>query len=452
MSLRHIRLRNFRGFQDASLPLKPLTVLLGPNSAGKSSFGHALAALAHANREFVSGSVNLTPPQRRVEEWPVDLGATLDLRTRDASGRVQIGLTIDSGTIEFGFGDIPDTPDLLLSSLTHPSDEQSAHPVEMSTGEPTLPAPSANVSPLIRFDTVVDAPEHSIRLTRMNAVQWKDAAQETTVLLQGLILRAVRHTPGGTPRIVSVVAANELAGLFDTITYLRPNRAPPCRRYRDALGANQPIGYSGEYAVGLFHRLRDTTVSYARSDAWSITTATLETAVNEWLSHFRLADDLTAVALEPDEMSLRVRLKDQAPHDITEVGFGVSQIVPVVVAGLLQDPKGLLIVDLPEAHLHPRPQACVADFFCSLAMSGRSILVETHSEMFFHRLRLRAAQDPRVAEKIAVYFIDSPNKGVCTPPRLVPLDAHGPVQWPEGFMQEAWEIETQIQAAQTPRR
>ena len=50
MNIRAIRLQNFRGFRDACIELKPLTVLLGPNSSGKSSFGQALAAMAHAHK------------------------------------------------------------------------------------------------------------------------------------------------------------------------------------------------------------------------------------------------------------------------------------------------------------------------------------------------------------------------------------------------------------------
>jgi predicted ATPase len=112
----------------------------------------------------------------------------------------------------------------------------------------------------------------------------------------------------------------------------------------------------------------------------------------------------------------------------------------------LQPENSLFIVDLPEAHLHPRPQSDLADFFCSLALSNRFSLVETHSEMFFHRLRLRAEMDEKLARSIAVYFIDKPKEGLCSHPRPVGLVFDEQINWPVGFLQEAWEIESQIEA------
>lgn len=153
-----------------------------------------------------------------------------------------------------------------------------------------------------------------------------------------------------------------------------------------------------------------------------------------------------------NDLQLRVAPNGQSPHDITEIGFGVSQVIPVLVAGLLQPKDSLFIVDLPEAHLHPRPQGAIADFFCSLALAGKTSLVETHSEMFFHQLRLRAAMDPRLMENIAVYFIDRPVDGICSKPRLVDLGYEGELQWPEGFLQEAWETESSISAVREAQR
>jgi predicted ATP-dependent endonuclease of OLD family len=69
MSLDTIGLENFRGFSKASIALKPLTVLLGANSSGKSSFGNAMAAMAHAHYLYGSSSqANLTPMSAGAKE------------------------------------------------------------------------------------------------------------------------------------------------------------------------------------------------------------------------------------------------------------------------------------------------------------------------------------------------------------------------------------------------
>src|SRR5207244_653105 len=102
------RLRNFRGFTSAALELKPLTVLVGPNSAGKSSFGHALAAMAHAQWAH-SGSTQATLSPINIaaaEQWPIDLGGYHDLRTDGINDRVYIELVTSEGEISYGFGGV----------------------------------------------------------------------------------------------------------------------------------------------------------------------------------------------------------------------------------------------------------------------------------------------------------------------------------------------------------
>jgi hypothetical protein len=115
-----IRLRNFRGFEETTLPLSPLTVLLGPNSAGKSSFGHAVAAMAHAQRtQFGSVQATLTPPDtdEAWDAWPVHLGDFKDVRTVGRAGRVFVDFLTPEGWVEQGFGDVGGVSDLRLSYL-----------------------------------------------------------------------------------------------------------------------------------------------------------------------------------------------------------------------------------------------------------------------------------------------------------------------------------------------
>ena len=76
---------------------------------------------------------------------------------------------------------------------------------------------------------------------------------------------------------------------------------------------------------------------------------------------------------------------------IADVGFGVSQLLPILVIGLRSGRASLLILEQPEIHLHPRLQANLADFLLTLAASGRRIIVETHSDHFINRLRRRIA-------------------------------------------------------------
>lgn len=473
MDIKAIRLRNFRGFKDARIELKPLTVLLGPNSAGKSSFGQALAAMAHVHKYYASTpQASLTPPASgNIEAWPVDLGKTNDLRTEDTEGPVTIELETIGGLVELGFGGIPDTEDeLLLSYIAHPSGEQSAAQKPLHKAVKMVPKEQTS-------GVVIEGAFHQassatdlklvIEIRRINERQWQEDKTEVSVILDGLVVKAVQHMTG-TPRVLSGAASDVLRSFLEKLTYLRANRKRPARGYEDKLQKFQPIGYSGESTPTILLNKGPVQVKYAEPPAisngvdearkndrkWKEKQESLSDALNAWLFRLDIASHVEIVPPSgvSKELQMRVSPKDQSKHDITEIGFGVSQVIPVLVAGLLQPEDSLLIVDLPEAHLHPRPQSSIADFFCSLALSGRTALVETHSEMFFHRLRLRAAQDPSLMDKIAVYFIDRPTDGICSKPRLVDLGYEGELQWPDGFLQEAWETESQINAVREAQR
>lgn len=362
--------------------------------------------------------------------------------------------------MELGFGGLAHTQDLLLSFISHVSRDQSTA-VGTAVNAPIITYPHSQITGVVPVGGIFKDISSLVELKKVDEGTWREGANESSVILDGLILRAVTHMTG-TARPLDNVAQQELRHLFENLTYLRANRKRPARGYLQGVSRPQAIGYSGEYTASILHAKGKDKVDYLMpskipktideakkmSFAWDAKQATLHDALQEWLSHIDLADSIEAIvpSSRKDHVMMRVGPKGCTAHDITEVGFGISQIVPVLVAGLLQPKDSLFIVDLPEAHLHPRPQAAVADFFCSLALSGRSALVETHSETFFDRLRLRATMDPSLMEKIAVYFIDDPIDGDCQPPRPVGLRYEDELRWPVGFMLEAWETETQISA------
>lgn len=460
MSLQAVRLSNFRGFRDSELKLKRLTVLLGPNSSGKSSFGHALAAISHAHRIYRgTPQATLTPSQEEARDWPVDLGGLRDLRTTGAEGPVTLELTTTSGLIKIGFG-IEAVPSLVPSYFVIPEGESSSGdaaslPITQSRAEGGhIVGVSTSVDAVERNHSFVSKPY--IELTRINEGEWVESGVSSVVILEGLLPKGFAHH-GGTSRLVSGTALDELESILTHTTYLRASRRRPFRTYPNEIGKYQDIGYGGEHTAAILQKR--VKVVYAAVPPFStrktpktidsvpIKEGLLSSAVQTWLRHLGLAHSVESVRIEKSDRS-RLRLMVTPPgqdaHNITEVGFGVSQVLPIITAGLLQQKDSLFIVDLPEAHLHPKPQAELADFFCSLALSGRYSLVETHSEMFFHRLRLRAEMIPELRENIAVYFLNAADKNGCCEPRPVGLTLSKEPEWPVGFFQEGWEMEVQL--------
>jgi predicted ATPase len=472
MSINAIRLRNFRGFRDETLHLKPLTVLLGPNSSGKSSFGHALAAMAHCQWLYGGGGQRATlTPTNDSDDWPIDLGGTKDLRTHGESGRVYVELLTDGGLLELGFGGSdPSEDNLRINYVSYPFSPGVSSGTKPPSDRPRDVIPEAE-SDVVRADIgPVSEPPSALALHRMNESIWWDENEnvQASVDLEGLIIRSVKHL-GHTLLPLNREVRDAVSSLFKNLAYLRATRRRPSRSYRDEVGARQAIGYAGEWtATILQERGPDpivffgpprvpSTVEEARrgfDTGWEERRQSLVEAVGWWLQQLGLATSVESVRSLDDKrrLHIRVSLPGQQPHDITEIGFGVSQILPVLTAGLMQPGKSMFVVDLPEAHLHPWPQARLADFFCSLALSGRCALVETHSEMFFHRLRLRGEMNPELLDKIAVYFIDEPKDGKCSPPRPVGLSSSEQLKWPAGFLAEAWDTEKHIKIIREARR
>ena len=185
------------------------------------------------------------------------------------------------------------------------------------------------------------------------------------------------------------------------------------------------------------------------SATWTGAEGTLTSAVSLWMQYLELARAVVATPVGRDAR-LEVTLEG-GTRALTEVGFGLSQVLPILVAGLCLDNEGILIVEQPEGQLHPRPQAALADFFCFLAKTGRGALIETHSEAFFHRLRLRAAMDDELASKIAVYALDRPEDGKCCKPKFIDLGEDREMDWPNGFMTDGGEEALSLLAVRAAR-
>lgn len=128
---------------------------------------------------------------------------------------------------------------------------------------------------------------------------------------------------------------------------------------------------------------------------------------NKWLSAFGFN-----VNVEKSEDVIHHLLVNQnsLDYDITDVGFGVSQILPIIVQGFLAINNSLNIVEQPEIHLHPRMQANLANLFSDIVARGRKkMIVETHSEYFLRRLR-RLIADPEfkglTPEDVSIYYFE----------------------------------------------
>jgi predicted ATPase len=228
--------------------------------------------------------------------------------------------------------------------------------------------------------------------------------------------------------------------LGDRVSYLGPLRQDPEVVYRRTPPSRPRfLGTKGEFTAPALHALRNQHVSVPMPDLEQVQVVRLSEAMNAWVSFLEAATTIET----RDKGRLGFELVVTQPHlakpvDLTSVGVGVSQVVPVVLLCLLSEPGGVLLLEQPELHLHPAMQQRLADFFVRMARSGRQLVVETHSEYLVNRLRLRVAQDQTDATSALVSVINVSREKGRTHCEKVDVNRYGSIeQWPAGFFDQA---------------
>jgi predicted ATPase len=259
-------------------------------------------------------------------------------------------------------------------------------------------------------------------------------------------------------------AASYTQGYFYTaVRYLGPLRDEPRSFYPlEALGNPTDIGYRGEHTAAVLDLHKDVSVEFFSSkdierfpDRSPKRRAPLHRAVIDWLSYMGVAEDVSTIDRGTLGHQLRVQPGETADfYDLTNVGVGVSQVLPIVVMTLLAESPCLLIFEQPELHLHPKVQARLADFFLAASLLGKQCILETHSEYMVERFRRRIAEAEggKLEQQLKIYFTEKRDgETTCRP---VHVSRYGAIaDWPKDFFdQSQLETERILMAARRKRK
>jgi len=247
--------------------------------------------------------------------------------------------------------------------------------------------------------------------------------------------------------------------LDKNLKYLGPLREEPRRAYLHSGSPFPEIGKKGEYAAQILWLEKNNKVRFIKDLQQEPVESNLMEAVAEIF--------LSLGVIEPIDVSSTKRLIYQVLFGIGEapfkkqvtmadVGFGMSQLLPIIVMGLRSPESSILVFEQPEIHLHPKLQSNLADFMLKLAISGKRVLVETHSDYFIHRLRRRIAEDKsdKLRDKISILFVRPPSEGKGAVVEPLHVDKYGVIEnWPPDFFPESGdEAEAIIRASLEKRK
>ena len=396
--MNEIRIKNFRCFrEEQTARLAPLTLLVGENSTGKTSF----MAMIRALWDIAYGAHN---PD--FKEGPYDLGS-FDEIAHHRGGRIS-----QAGAFEAGFDTVswPGGRDGKGKSREMPLNFQV---VFEKRG--TIPVPV-----ITRYDHVGTWIEERFDQKQTYTIQlgnddgsWKREMSVPSgrpldiddgwtmprhyryslavILLGGDQEERHKFTPlNDSPNLESDnwerfgTVAVFLLPLHQQRPFASaPVRSKPLRTYDPSRPAPDPEGdYVPMYLANIFFQNRQ---------RW----ATLKKRLQDFGRDAGLFDEISIKPLgkrdsEPFQVQVRKgggRLKGPR-RNLIDVGYGVSQVLPVITELLRQDSPSMFLLQQPEVHLHPSAQAALGSLFCEVAGADRQIVVETHSDHLLDRVRM----------------------------------------------------------------
>jgi predicted ATPase len=435
-----LSLRNFKAFKHLErLDLKDLTILVGRNSCGKSSIIHSLLLLKQTleseseNDLCIEGrylkysslkEISHGSPSANRANIEYEFGIAKD-GTHDYPAQIRIAFKNDKrgGVYVPSISHYSITKDDLTTRL----DRMTKSALRRHYGQVFAKIESGYKS----SKTVIN-----------KFVPWNiDIVLETPPERDNQILPNTHFAT--LPFLAGFRNEYELTRIFAksvrSMRYLSPLRARPERAYIHYTDDAGLLDVDGSNSAHVLFAKRNETV------IWKKELYSLEDAVNKCVKVIGLSQTLTPARIGSIIYRVGMSLNGLTSSvSLADVGFGYSQILPLILLGLLSTSSDLMLVEQPEIHLHPASAANLADLFLGFVEDGKRFLVETHSQEFINKLRLRVIQNPELKSKINVVFVEQDEFSTASVKQFQ-IDENGMFpEWPQGFVDTSESLALQI--------
>lgn len=418
------------GPDPVRVELAPITLVFGPNSAGKSSL---LSTLTLLRQTLASDD----PTHLRLRGDLVDVGSyRLAVHGHDESQRMTLGISFSAPGEVSGF--VPGDVQREIVQEFGFDPETGTAPVRtlrLRLGE------AAAEFPLAPDGTYPDVVEETPGAWVDNLMAMADRAGVGGG--NSMYVRPMVAREGAAEAVASgdrVAAAgmqfaiqlqNEFSDVLSRVAYIGPMRAQPDRTAMLSTVAYRYVGPSGEH-----------TTEVLSDHDW------LVDAVNEWMGRLGIGYQVQILVPVSEQVIMTagdfavlglLDVREDPPVLVSSraVGFGISQVTPIVVQSLLSE-RGVLLIEQPEVHIHPRLQSAIGDLLIhSVQERGNQMLIETHSEHLVLRLLRRVREGVLHPDDLAILYVDTLADGGAHVRRLE-VDADGDLieGWPGGFFDE----------------
>ena len=470
--LTSLRIQNFKSWRDTDeIRLAPLTVIFGANSSGKSSLGHLLLALkqtaisADRNRALNLGDSNTL----------IDLGTFSEcIHNHDVKQKMgfHLGWRLSDNLVvknPIGMANQYEGDSLELDVSLLATDARAR------LGRVSSNDPAVNYIPRVEaLKYVLKQGENktlAFELTRAETGKWAEPKSHPLKLIKAIGRKwpieepekfyrfsetsIARYQNAGFMTDFALATETMLKGLF----YLGPLRERPRRTYLWSGNTPDDVGRDGENAVAAMLAADEAGRSLNRRKGAH--QHIFGQFIAGWLKELGIIETFDVRPLAQGRKDYEVVIKtdaNAAEVKISDVGIGVSQVLPALVQAFYCPRNSTVWMEQPEIHLHPRIQAELADAFISAVQSwekGRprnvQLIVESHSEHFLSRLQRRIAENAIQIEDVAIYFVR--RSGSASTLEELRLNGFGDIEnWPENFFgDEMADATARMVAAAKPR-
>lgn len=455
--LRDLRIKNFKCWSDTgTIKMSPITLFFGTNSSGKSSIGQFLMMLRQTvdlpdrKAVFYTGGKNSA----------VQLGSYHDMvYQRNSDARISFDYTWD---LESPLR-IKDT--ISLKSYTGTQLEFAASAGMKDEGQKTL---ILNKLKYILKDDDETALSIQMALRQTSRIEYEVVAEKYTLARnpgRPWHKKAPVRFYGFPDEVVAYYKNAEFVqelnlvheNLFRSLCYLGPLRTKAERLYSWTGTEPEHVGYSGENTVAAMLAAKNRRISFGFGQKGK----PFQQLIAEELAKMGLIErfEVNAISKQRQEYEVKVCTKGSKDWvDLPDVGFGVSQVLPVLVQCFYAPRNSIIIMEQPEIHLHPSAQAALADVMIDVINSREDgldrniqLIIETHSEHFLRRLQRRIAEEVISPDKVSAFFSDVTEM----PARLdkLQIDLFGNIRnWPPNFFgDDMGDIAAQAKAAMEKR-
>ncbi len=244
---------------------------------------------------------------------------------------------------------------------------------------------------------------------------------------------------------VESIENQNISFLDGDFEYLNAERMSPQVTYPKSsffIDTKVQLGINGQYTAHYLSKKQDKKIAW---NSCNDSNLTIKEAVQFWLNEISPNVKLDAMEIDNTDSAkigfYYIEKEKSKLYRPTNVGFGISYILPVIVALIKAEKNSTLIIENPEAHLHPKGQRKMGELIAKCAASGVQIFVETHSDHVLNGIRIATKNKWITNTDVKLFYFSKElnDKEMIHTVQKPILKENGKIDyWPEGFFDE-WE-------------